>query len=208
MKAGQIIWDSYWDLYKEIKWFNNEAVMEAKKTGYVTSECTGLRLKVPFLNSRDEYRQEKEKRVIGNFKIQSFNFLTLRALNRMQKWIESEGLQQVVLIVNQIHDAIYFRIRNDSELIKLVNDKLIEVMCIPYRDDMPIPLEAELDIGFNWKDMVTLPNNCDVAKIDELVDDAKQLHDGKVEEEKLDEADELIEQLLHKDVDTYLLEEG
>jgi len=113
-----------------------------------------------------------------------------------------------VLIVNQIHDAIYFRIRNDSELIKLVNDKLIEVMCIPYRDDMPIPLEAELDIGFNWKDMVTLPNNCSVEKIDEFVDDAKQLHDGKVEEEKLDEADELIEQLLHKDVDTYLLEEG
>ena len=85
--------------------------------------------------------------------------MTLRTINKLQNWIEEVGLTNDVKIVNTVHDSIYLFIKEDVETIKLVNEKLIEFMTEPYDEDLPVQLEAELDIGYNMTTLITISND-------------------------------------------------
>jgi DNA polymerase I-like protein with 3'-5' exonuclease and polymerase domains len=124
---------------------------------------------LPAIESINEYIRAKEERVAVNFTIQSGNFLTLRAINTLQKRIESMGLTNDVKIINTVHDSIVLVIREDPKLIELINKELISAMCDGYDKDAPVPLEAEMDIGKNLVDTITLPNNCSEEHIEEVL---------------------------------------
>ncbi len=163
--AAETIFNNYWDLYKEIRSYNTGLIKTAQKTGSIRSVFSGLRLLTPNLNSNDAGIIAKETRVIGNFAIQSGNILTLLRAIEFQDWVEKEGLTDRVRIFNSIHDAVYFYIDKDVELIERVNKKIVELLTRDYKKDQVIPLEAELDIGANWKNQKTLPNNATKSEI-------------------------------------------
>lgn len=164
--AAEAIYEGYHELYKEIDEYNARELEFALKNGYVISDISGLRLWTPDVNSLDGKTKSKAERVIGNFKIQSSAVLTVRAIVRVQKWIEDNNLQNRIKIINTIHDAIYAEIEDDVELILAYNKVLIEAMCAPYKDNMPIQLESALDIGYDWAHLHTIPN--DATKDDVL----------------------------------------
>jgi DNA polymerase I len=167
--AAEAVWEGYHDLYHEIDEYNAKEVAFAKEHGYVVSDISGLRLLVPDINSNDSASRSKTERLIGNFKIQSSSILTVRAMVKFQQWIEENNLMNKVKLINTIYDAIYMEIDTDVEIVRQCNEKIVEYMTAPYKPNMQIPLEAALDIGVNWKEMTTIPNNASLATIEEIL---------------------------------------
>jgi len=161
------IYNGYWELYAPTKAFNDLAVKEAKQFGHVTSRFSGIRVKMASINAKDEYVRSKEERRAANFKIQSGNFLMLRSLHEFQNLIETSGMLGKVFIYNTVHDSGYVQIEDNDHTIKWVNDTLPTIMCRDYKEDQALKLEAELDIGYNQKQVVTLKNNCPIDAIKE-----------------------------------------
>jgi DNA polymerase-1 len=168
-KYGEDIYNAYWETYAGVKVYNDAIIAKAKKQGYLVSKFSGLRLNLPAINARAEFDQTKEARVAVNFSIQSGNFLMLKAINNLQKWIEEEGLDDDVVIVNTVHDSVILYIREDANLIEKVNKALIKFMVNRYSNDQILNLSAELDIGRNYASMITLKNNEEAYKINEVL---------------------------------------
>lgn len=165
------IYDNYWSLYSKVDDYNKRIISQAKQQGYLVSRYSNLRIWLPDIKSSIRHIREKAERVAVNFSIQSGNFFTLKAIHCFQKWIEKNNLIKEVKIVNTIHDAIYLYIKNDLEIIERVNRELIECMVSDYNnrnyDKVLVPLEAELDIGHNMAEIITLPNNITQKEIEE-----------------------------------------
>jgi len=173
-KYGQELYEAYWETYYGVKKYNDGIIRQAMRDGYLISKFSGLRLLLPAINSRDEFVQSKEFRVACNFSIQSGNFLMLRAIHNMQKWIEDNNLIADVKLVLTVHDSVYLYIREDIELIKKVNSTLTKFMAEPYSEDQILPLPAELDVGYDMLIYKTLSNDADEAEIEEKLAMVKQ----------------------------------
>lgn len=168
-EKAKIIFDNYWDLYKGILEYNTEVVYTAREKGYLISVFSGLRLRMGSINAADPEKRSKEERVAGNFKIQSGNFLTLLGLHKFQLAIEKNDMIGKVLIYNTVHDAIYIIMLNNASVVKWCNDTLVEILTEDYKEGQVLKLEAELDIGFNQKEVVTLKNNETVDNIEKIL---------------------------------------
>jgi DNA polymerase-1 len=169
VQEADVIYQGYWNLYAPTKAYNDLAVEEARRTGSVVSTFSGLRVKMASINARDEYIKGKEERRSANFKIQSGNFLTLRALHEFQKRVEDEGMLDKVFLANTVHDSIYGQSELDFKTIQWVNETLISIMCKDYKENQTLTLRAELDLGFSQKGMVTISNNCLIEEIEEAI---------------------------------------
>ena len=112
---------------------------------------------------------EANIRTLGNSTVQFWSILTLIAINELHRRIEAEGLTEDIKITSTIYDAIYFEVRNDAETIKWLNDNAVECMTAPYLEDEIVHNEAELDIGPNWADVITLKNNLSINEINTIL---------------------------------------
>ena len=115
-------------------------------------------------------KPDKDMLTLFNALSQGYSCLTSIALNKFDKYLEDNNLRDNISITNTIHDAIYLEIDDNTEIIKLVNDVLPNIMSEQFVIDQEIPLGAECDIGYNLYDMETLPNNCDIEIIEQTLD--------------------------------------
>ncbi len=94
-------------------------------------------------------------------------------------------------MINTIHDAIYLYIKDNADVINFVHYHLLQIMGEDYKENQPRPLTSELDIGYNWAYMITLPNTVfskEIKKVmlllksnlteEEFKDVQKKLKDG------------------------------
>jgi len=155
---AQSVFDAYHELYRDTAIYAERNVELAKVQGYITG-AFGLKLRTPGIRSRDPKKVSSEGRSLNNMTIQSYGLLMNRAGIEFQKRIDAdERLTDSVLVINQIHDALYGLVKNTPEMVKWVNDNLIECMNAPFMENQPIPLESELDIGPSWDKQYTIPN--------------------------------------------------
>ena len=166
------------ELYKASADWVQGRIEQACKDGYATA-AFGLRIRTPllkqtFLKASGSLKEaHAEARTLGNaISGQSYGLLTNRALNAfMEKVWESEYALQIMPIA-MIHDAIYLLIVNDLEVVKWVNEQLIEEMqwqALPEIKHDQVKLGAELDIFYpSWAEKFTLPNNADRDTIMEM----------------------------------------
>ena len=174
-KYGEELYNAYWQAYSGIRNYKDKVLSFARENGYWLSEYSGLRLFCPNINSPDDFIRESEERVVFNFATQSGNFLMLRAIHKLGQWIKQENLYDKIQIINTVHDSVYLYVKEDLSLIKQVNEKLISAMCDEYNaQGLPVPLEAELDLGYNMKELETIPNNCDEQTIAETLQKLKK----------------------------------
>jgi len=93
------------------------------------------------------------------------------AIEVINKLINSDYYDKIYPI-NTIHDAIYFICQDDPEVIKWLNDNLIEAMRWndhPAIKSDDVPMEANLDIGKTWSKQFTLNNNASIEEINEVL---------------------------------------
>jgi len=157
---------NYQELYKvSIAWI--DAVLDkAHETGYVEG-AFGLKIRTPILaqtrlGKKLSFMAEAERRSAGNAKTQSYGLLNNRAAIEFRKRVDASPYRYDIFLVSLIHDATYILCRNHPDIIKWVNDNLVECMRwqeLPELQHDVVKLGAELDIYWpDWAHPLTLPN--------------------------------------------------
>lgn len=117
---------------------------------------------------------DKNIRTLANATCQFWSILTALTINKMHSLIDANSYQEDVKIVSSIYDSIYLEVTDDPKIIKWVNDNLIRTMVVDFMEDQIIPNESASDLGYNWADMITIPNDASIEDIEEVLKRLKQ----------------------------------
>jgi len=148
------------NMFPDITKFRETVATKAKISGY-THLGLGCRLYTSDV--------DKEVRSIFNANSQFWSILTLLTINKMHSLIDAVGYEDDIKCIATIYDSIYFTVKEDTEIIKWLNDNLIEVMCTDYLVDQRVPNEANSELGMNWSDLVEVPNNATEEEIEKIL---------------------------------------
>ncbi len=144
-QAEQIFNSYHNELYPEVTKYREEYILEtAKKEGRIH---LGLGCYINSSNPR------KEIRTINNASIQFWSILTLLAINKMHELIDAAGYEEDIKCVATIYDSIYYIVKEDTSIIKWLNDNLITTMSKDFLIDQTVPNTAESEIGLNWSEL-------------------------------------------------------
>jgi len=174
-ERAEEISDAFDNLYRATKQFNDSNILLAKQQGYL-DVAFGLRVKCPRINAKDSKVASSEGRSINNSSTQSYGMLTNKASIIFLEKLKASKYPLDIKMINQVHDCIYFIVKEDVEVIKWLNDNLIEAMS--WKDDPalegPVPMEAELDIGYNGAYCKTLKNSATIEDVQVFLDALKE----------------------------------
>ena len=84
----------------------------------------------------------------------------------MHHLIKEKGYQNDIKIVSSIYDSIYLHVRDDATIIKWVNDTIIPILTVDFIKDIIVHNDATGEIGYNWYDTITIPNNANLDEIE------------------------------------------
>lgn len=162
---------------------------EASKTGYVTG-AFGLRVRTPLLqqvirgNKATPYEAEAEGRTAGNALGQSWCLLNSRACNEFMGKVRKSQYRLDIRPCAQIHDAQYYLVPDNVEIIAYVNKHLVPAVQWQDHPDIwhpDVKLGGEVSIFYpSWTDEIVIPNGANEDEIPGVV--AKAL--AKREEKK------------------------
>ncbi|AGM46929.1 DNA polymerase [Alteromonas phage vB_AmaP_AD45-P2] len=160
---AQEIFDNYHNvLYPGITEYREDYVLAT------ALEEGEIHLGLGFIIKSDD--PESHIRTLANATCQFWSILTALTINKMHILIDEAGYEDDVKVISTIYDSIYFEVTENPVIIKWVNDNLIDVMSTDFMEDQIIQNEAESDIGYNWADMLTIPNKASVEQIAETLE--------------------------------------
>lgn len=169
---------NYHALYHVSDKWKADKIALAGKQGYATV-AFGLRVRTPLLhqvvlgNGKTPYAAEAEGRTVGNAFGQSYGLLNNRAGHEVMQKVRASEYALDIVMCAQIHDALYFRWKDDLVITRWLNNIVSEAMA--WQDDPEIAhddvhLSGELDIFYpSWKDPTTLKNNISIEEIKETI---------------------------------------
>ena len=154
----QAIFDRYHnELYPGVTQFKTEYVIPTVNSNKSLHLNWGLRLATD--NPRGDLLP------LNNANFQGYSDLTCIAAVKFRNLYMSQGNPHNIMGLNIIHDALYYELDDTPEAVEWVNTNLIACMTPDFLINQTVHLRAEADFGYNQKDMVTLPNNADLATI-------------------------------------------
>lgn len=177
-KEAQKIEKDYHELYQVADEWIEDRLKEASRTGYITG-AFGLKLRTPLLkqviygSSYMPYEATKEARTAGNMLGQSWGMLNNRAAIELDFRLEKSPYIYNIKPIAHIHDAQYFIIRKKPEVLKWLNDNLVE--CMQWQDDPliqhdKVKLGGELEIFYpSWATPTEVPNSASLNKIETIL---------------------------------------
>ena len=177
-EEAQEIYNSYHELYKVSDEYKDAQCKQAEKTGYVTC-AFGLRLRTPKIKQSlidlkvTPHEVSAEKRTAGNALMQSWGLLNTRAGIEVNSTIRNSKYKYSVRPVCQIHDAQYFLIKDDIDLLVWFNDLIVKA-CEWQEDPViahpTVHLGGELSIFYpSWAHELVIPNHATQKDIRNLV---------------------------------------
>lgn len=169
--------EKYHALYKESDEWVAAHIDNATRVGYVVG-AFGLRLRTPILGQtllrtrQTPHEAEAEARTAGNALGQSYGLLNNRVLIKVMEEVYQSKYSLDIKPVASIHDATYYIIKDDAEVIEWLNECLIRHMDwqdLPDLRHETVGLGGELSIFYpNWASELELPNGVDTTQITEL----------------------------------------
>lgn len=159
----QEVFDNYHNvLYPGITDYRENYVLpSAKRDGYIH---LGLGCRIYTDNPG------KQIRTLNNATVQFWSILTLIAINEFNHRIREEKLEEHVQVTSTIYDSIYTQNTKDAEILKWVNDNLVELLCVQYLTEEIVPNAAAGEIGLNWADLHKVKNGASTEDIQEILD--------------------------------------
>lgn len=140
---------------------------QASKVGYITV-AFGLRVRTPLLHQvvrgtrATPHEAEAEGRTAGNALGQSWGLLNTRAASAFMDRVRKSKYALDIRPCAQIHDAQYYIIRNNAEILLWVNKHLTEEAKWQNHQDIYHPqvgLGGELSVFYpSWANELKLPN--------------------------------------------------
>lgn len=153
---------------------------EASKRGYVTC-AFGLRVRTPLLHQvilntkRTPFEAAAEGRTAGNALGQSWCLLNSRAASEFMKKVRSSKFRTKIRPCAHIHDAQYYLIPDDIEVLMYMNEHLVKA--VEWQNDPEIyhkdvKLGGELSIFYpNWSTELVIPNKATETEIATLAEE-------------------------------------
>lgn len=159
------------------KWVQDRLKI-AEKVGYVTV-AFGLRLRTPMMQQcamglrATPYEAVAESRTAGNAMGQSYCMLNSRAAMAFMRKVRKHPEYRLrIRICAQIHDAMYFIVDNDADLLAWMNQHLVEEVKwqeLPEIRHPTVHLGGALSVFYpTWNDELTIPNGAGSAQILQL----------------------------------------
>lgn len=142
-EAGEYI-ERYFEVYPGIKAFLDDAVVHAKKNGYVVTEF-GRRRPIPELASSNFMQRSFGERVAMNAPIQGAAADIMKiAMNNVRK--ELKELNMKSRLVLQVHDELLIEAHNDEiqEVERILKEQMQGAA------DLQVKLEIDMHRGKNW----------------------------------------------------------
>ncbi len=160
----QEIFDNYHQvLYPGITRYREEYILPtAQKQGFIH---LGLGCRLYSGNASNDIR------TLNNATVQFWSILTLIAINELNHRIREEKLTDEVKVQSTIYDSIYTGVIRDPDILKWVNDNMIELLTVQYLENEVIHNEAEGEIGLNWADLHAVPNNASIDDIRRILNE-------------------------------------
>lgn len=166
----------YHELYKVSDQWVKDHVNKACKEGYVTC-AFGLKLRTPLIKKAimgDKHTLKEaraEARTAGNALGQSWCLLNNRSANEVMQIVWNSPYKYDVLPVAEIHDALYFFVKDNLETLSWFNKILIKAM--EWQEDPiiahdKVKLGGDLEVFYpTWAHGIDIPNG---ASKDEIVE--------------------------------------
>lgn len=172
LQKALLISTRYHQMYEHSDKWVQAKLDEAGRTGYVTV-AFGLRVRTPLLKQVirgtrvTPYEAEAEGRTAGNALGQSWGLLNNRAVTEFMRLARAHPIYRYwIRPCAQIHDANYYILKDDPDLIVWVNKHLSDAVKWQDHPDIwhdEVKLGGELDLFFpSWAEKLTLPNELDV----------------------------------------------
>lgn len=165
LQLANEIYENYHTAYSTSLEWKKEHINQAKIDGYVTG-AFGLRVRTPMLlgaGSKLTNLQAAESRTAGNALGQGWGLLNNRAMNAVLKRVDEAGLTDSIYPIASVHDACYYMIKNDAEIITWFNKVVTEEakwQNHPIIEHPLVGLEGQLDLFFpSWATPLTLPED-------------------------------------------------
>lgn len=167
---------AYHEMYAVSDQWVQDRLNQAKLDGYVTI-AFGLRLRTPLLHAVGEHGKvtslaAAEGRTAGNALGQSWCMLNNRASAATMKQVRRSKYQTDIRLCSHIHDAQYYLIRDDIEVVHWLNTVLVKE--VQWQED-PLIQHDEVKLGGelsvfhpNWAKEMTIPNGASIAEIRKL----------------------------------------
>ena len=108
---------------------------------------------------------KKDIRTLNNSTMQGYSNVTQISGVEFDRVYKQSQYVDDIKLINIVHDCLYYEVTDDINVIKYINDTLPPIMCRPFVHDQALTLKAEIDIGPNLAETVTLPNNADLSTI-------------------------------------------
>lgn len=181
-EKAKLVESRYHTLYKASDDWVQAKLDQAAKDGYVTA-AFGLRVRTPLLHqvvrrtSRTPYEAEAEGRTAGNALGQSWCLLNSRASSEfMTKVREHPDYRLKIRPCSQIHDASYYLIDDDIDILMFLNEHLVKAVNWNDHPDIYHPevgLGGEVSIFYpTWKEEIIIHNSATESEIRDAVAEA------------------------------------
>lgn len=174
-EEAERMYNAYHELYKQSDAWLDYQIDKARVLGKAIL-AFGLNLETNFIGKKEtletKHLVEHEKRTIGNALVQSWGMLNDRAVSDMLDRIDAKGLTQSCLPVCCIHDASYWLIKDDYELLEWFNKNIVEAYEWQGHPDLksPVKITGELSVFYpSWANEIEIPHNATVEELKELL---------------------------------------
>lgn len=171
----------YHELYKESDEWVAARIQEATQVGFITA-AFGLRVRTPLLHQvvrgtrSTPYEAEAEARTAGNALGQSWCLLNSRASVEFLRKVRSSKYRSLIRPIAHIHDAQYYLIPDDIEVLMYVNEHLVKAVQWQNHPAIAhdvVKLGGELSIFWpSWAKDIEIPNGATEPEIYDLVSKA------------------------------------
>jgi len=162
LKEATDIFNAYHnDMYPGISKTREDTLGKAKEQGYLH---LGLGCRI----YSDDV--EKNSRTLWNACSQFWSIVTLITINEMHYRISKNNLDDDIRIHSTIYDSIYFYVKKDADVVKWLNDNVVEVMTKDFLIDQKVHNECEGEIGINWAELQPIKNNASLDTVKRLLE--------------------------------------
>lgn len=175
-QKAKTVTERYHQLYAVSDKWVQDKLKQASKDGFITA-AFGLRIRTPLLSRvilgtrKTPYEAAAEGRTAGNALGQSWCLLNNRAANEFMNRVWNSEYALLIKPCAHIHDAQYYLIPDDYEILHWVNKNLVE--CVQWQEhpDIQHPqvkLGGKLSVFYpNWSNDISIKNG---ASIDEILE--------------------------------------
>lgn len=171
---AKAIEDNYHQMYAVSDQWVADKIEQAAIDGYVVG-AFGLKVRTPIIlkslmgTNKTPYEAKKESRTAGNALGQSYGMLNNRAAIDLQERCFASDYRYDILPVAHIHDAQYFIVKDDIDVVHWLNINLVDCMEwqeLPDIQHDSVGLGGELSLFWpTWANEIELPNGADTMTI-------------------------------------------